>query len=112
MQFAEPSAMNRQNLSSDHPDMQMETYLMRGPDDQIYVLHDTPFMKKLSWVEFNPQTAKIAFVMEDGEIRDFGISVEDKFTGFLSQQEMIAVALINNGKYVSGHNYPLIKYEN
>jgi hypothetical protein len=111
MHFAEQSATTKQKIHVDHPDMQMETYLMRGPDDQIYILHDTPFSKALSWVEYNPQNGKIAFVMDDGEIRDFGIPVDKKFTVMLSAQKMIAVALIENGKYVSGHNYPLIKYK-
>ena len=111
MQIADITATTRQKINSNRPDMHMETYLLKCPNDQIYILHDTPFLKKLSWVEYNPSNAKIAFVMEDGEIRDFGIPVDRKFKAFLDQQKMIAVALIENGKFVSGFNYPLIKYK-
>ena len=95
----------------DNPDFEIEGYLMKGSDDHVYFLHDRPFQKMLSWVEYDVSTSQLNFIMEDGDLRDFGIPVLPQFSEHLKVMEEIAVAEITGGKYKDGNNFPLIIHQ-
>ena len=84
MHIADITAVGKNSqIHLDHPDLNIETYLMLGVDNRIYILHDEPFQKALAWLEYNSEKKQLNFVMEDGDIRYLGVPVEKKFSQFL-----------------------------
>lgn len=81
---------------------------MHGDDGKIYVLHDRAFQKELSWIEYNVTTGQMEFIMEDGDLRDFGIPIDPNFGKHLQNIHTIPVAEIENGEYKDGNYFPLI----
>lgn len=93
-----------------HPDIEMEAYFMLGDMGTMFIIHDRPFTKTLSWIEYNITTSRLDFVMEDGDLRNFGIPVDPKFGAYIQNSHTIPVAQMVNGKVVAGHEFPLITH--
>lgn len=98
------------NGGADHPDMRIEVYMALGDDDNVYIIHDKPFQKTLSWIEYDSEEHKLDFIMEDGDLRDFGIPVNPSFQPHLINTETIAVAEVDNGVLKNGGMFPLMKH--
>jgi hypothetical protein len=98
--------------TQDNPDFDMAVYAAISPDETVYILHDRPFQKTLSWVEYNATTHALLFVMSDGDARDFGITLTPAFQDFLITHESIAVAQFHGQSIVAGDMYKLIIHGN
>lgn len=96
-------------IDKNHPDYEMEIYLMKGEKDDLYVIQDRPFSAGLlSWVEYDVETGMMNFIMDDGDLRDFGIEIDEKFAPNLKDYQTIPIALIQNSLFVEGGQFPLI----
>lgn len=91
-----------------NPDFDINVYAVLGQNDQVTLVHDAPFQKTLSWVEYHAKTHAIRFVMEDGDARDFGIALTPDFQEFLVGCDTIAVAEINGTDLIGGNMYQLL----
>jgi hypothetical protein len=95
---------------SSHPDMKMEVYGATHDDGDIFILHDRPFHQELSWVEYDKTDSRIDFIMDDGNIRNFGINVPSEFGEKLKKLDTVSVILTRDQIAVSGEDYPLIMH--
>ncbi len=98
--------------TADNPDFDLEVYIALGDDDLVYILHDEKFQKELSWIEYDIKEKRIDFIMEDGDLRHFGISIKPAYEPYLKTMSSIAIAHVNNGKYIDGNMYPLMIHHN
>lgn len=96
--------------SPTHPDMDMEVYYTIHDDGDFFIIHDRPFHQELSWVEYDIKTSTIDFIMDDGQMRNFGLPVHPQFGAKLQNTQLIAVVLMRDGKAISGEDYPLIMH--
>lgn len=96
-------------IQKDHPDYDMEIYMIKGETGKVYIIHDRPFkMGAPSWLEYDLETGYINFIMDDGNIRDFGIAIDTDFAPDIKNYNDITMALVKNSIYVDGAKYPLI----
>ena len=96
-------------INKNHPDYDMEIYLMRGIQGGLYIIQDRPFSAGiLSWVEYDHENGMLNFIMDDGDIRDFGMPISPEFAEDLVEYKNILIALIQNSLYVDGAEFPLI----
>ena len=50
---------------------------------EAMIKYSQPFDQELSWLEYDLDSSKLDFVMEDGDIRNFGIPVEPGLAKYL-----------------------------
>jgi len=86
----------------------IEIAIVHDKNDLIYIIHDTPFTPPISWVEYDIHSGQIHFICEEGNIGDYGIPVGEEFKKLIVAMSEMPIALLNEGKLISGDNYPLI----
>lgn len=92
-----------------HPDFDIDVRIGHGPDGAIYIYHDKPFAKELSWLEYDMDRNSIDFIMDDGDLRNFGIPVDPQYNAYLQNNHTLGVIRVENMKtFVSGEVLPLI----
>lgn len=102
---------NSQNEAMNtHPnEIYLDIRMGLANDGFIYIYHDRPFMKELSWLEYNMDTDSIDFIMDDGDIRNYGIPVDKKYNPYLQNMHTIGVILVKDmTTFLSGEILPLI----
>lgn len=95
----------------------------RAPDDaalkvelaindraEAVVFHNKPFKKELSWLEFDLDNNRLDFIMNDGDIRNFGIPVDPRLAKHMQNAYQVLMVLMDEqqGQPVEGQYYPLI----
>jgi hypothetical protein len=92
------------------PEQGMKVELYVNDKAQALVLHNMPFKKKLSWLEYDLTSSHLNFVLENGDIRNFGIPVHPNLARYLQNSFQILLVLVDEelGKQVNGDYYPLI----
>ena len=77
---------------------------------EVHVFHNKPFKKKLSWLEFDLGSKNLDFIMNDGDIRNFGARVPDHLAKHMQNAYQVMMVQMNEetGQPVSGDYYPLI----
>ena len=112
------SALAQQNAApqtnaNHHPDLDMELYYVMDANCAVYVYHNQPFRKELSWLEYNLDTQSLDFIMDYGDIRNFGIPVDSHYGKYLQNNHAVSVVLENaQGEPISGESIPLIVHKN
>jgi len=91
-----------------NPDENMAVYFIVGDGPEAFVFHDQPFSKTLSWIEYDLASSRLDFILEDGEIRNFGIPIDRKYSPYMQNLHTISVVLQENGECVDGYDFPLI----
>jgi len=92
-------------------DMLMELDLCVHTPENIFIFHDIPFSKPLSWLEYDVGDGRLDFIMEDGDLRNFGIAVEKSVGAYLQNHHEICVVLRDGIDVVSDVVVPLIIQE-
>lgn len=82
-----------------------------GQDASVWIYHDRPFAKTLSWLEYDLRTSRLDFIMEDGDIRNFGIAIDRQFGAHLQNTSLVPVVLRAGQTVIDGDNYPLIIHQ-
>ncbi len=77
---------------------------------EVSLFHSKPFNKPLSWVEFDLGTNNLDFILDDGDVRNFGLKVPEKLAKHMQNafQVMMVQMDADTGKPVSGQYFPLI----
>lgn len=105
-----PEAEAKEYNRGRNADMDMEVELVVNERAEAMVLHDKPFTKSLSWLEYDLDTSKLDFIMNDGDIRNFGIPVDPKLAKYLQNAFQVLMVHMDkkSGEPVEGDFYPLI----
>lgn len=92
------------------PDMNMKVELYVNDRAEAFIFHDKPFAKQLSWLEYDLDEDKMDFVMNDGDVRNFGIPVDPKLKKYLQNSFQILMVQMDeeSGDPVEGDYFPII----
>ena len=77
---------------------------------EAFVFHNRKCRKKLSWLEYDLDSNRLDFIMNDGDIRNFGIPVDPKMNKYLQNAFQVLLVEMDEktGEPVEGDYYPLI----
>lgn len=91
-------------------DQDMILDLFISDESEVCVMHDKPFSKTLSWLEYDSKNSTVDFIMEDGDLRNFGIPVDRKYRAYFHNTHVVNMILWNpvTKKLESGAELPLI----
>lgn len=90
------------------PDFKVDLVVNEGA--KVAVFHNKPFKQPLSWLEFNLDTRDLDFVMDDGDVRNFGTKVPEDFAKDMQNAYMVLMVLMDEKTKEpdSGQYFPLI----
>ena len=93
-----------------HPKMKVYAELLVNEKAEAFVLHDKPFDQELSWFEYHLDTSRLEFIMEDGDVRDFGMKIDPQLSRYLQNAFQIQTVMVDKeaGVYEEEEFYPLI----
>lgn len=79
-------------------------------DGRVVIFHSHPFKNDLSWMEFDLETSKLDFILDDGAIRDIGMPLNAGVTKHMQNSHQILMVLMDpkTGEATEGHYVPLI----
>ena len=91
-------------------EQQMKVELVITDKAEAYIFHNKPFTTQISWVEYDLDTSKLDFVMNDGDQRNFGLLVKKDMSKYLQNAYQILVVLTDeqSGEPVEGEYFPII----
>lgn len=97
-------------VQAKYDDMDMALNLWVSDNADICVFHDKPFTRTLSWVEYDQKTNRVDFILEDGDIRNFGIPVDPRLRAYFHNAYVISIIQMNptTKKVENGMDIPLI----
>lgn len=80
---------------------------------KAFVFYNKPLENKLSWLEFDLGTNKLDFVMEDGDLRDFGMPVHPDLAKHMQNAHQVFMVQIDeeSGDALEGEYFPLILHK-
>ncbi|PJB69971.1 MAG: hypothetical protein CO093_09120 [Alphaproteobacteria bacterium CG_4_9_14_3_um_filter_47_13] len=90
------------------PDFKVDLVVNEGA--KVAVFHNKPFQSDLSWLEFNLDTRSLDFIMDDGDVRNFGTTVPEEFAKDMQNAHVVLMVLMNEKTKDpdSGQYFPLI----
>jgi|GEM_PF-2209145 len=93
-----------------NPDTDMTLDLFITDQAEVCIIHDRPFTIELSWLEYNSKNSQVDFVLDDGQIRNFGIPVLQEFRAYFHNAHVVNLVYFNpvTKKAESGVELPLI----
>ncbi len=93
-----------------HADKDLAITIFVTDKQEVCIFHDKPFSKPLSWLEYNPEKNMIEFVMDDGDIRNFGIPLPEKYKPAVVSSKTAYVIHKNpeTKKVIAGKDLPLV----
>ena len=91
-------------------EQQMKVELVINDRAEAFIFHNKPFTRQISWVEYDLDTNKLDFVMNDGDQRNFGLLVKKDMSKYLQNAYQILVVLTDekSGEPVEGEYFPII----
>lgn len=112
------------NISLERPPVGNLTDFVVGVDDKnhldievavneqgkVVVFHNRAFKNEISWFEFDLETNKLDFVLDDGDIRDAGLPLGKDVSKYMQNSYQILTVLLDNdtGEATEGSYIPLI----
>jgi hypothetical protein len=77
---------------------------------RVVVFHDKPFKGQLSWYEYDLKESRLDFIMDDGNVRNFGFGIPDGLSKHMQNTHQILTVLMDDktGEAVNGIYIPLI----
>ena len=92
------------------PDEKVKVELVVNDRAEAMIFHNKPFRKTLSWLEYDLDHKKLDFVMDDGDIRNFGIPVHPDLAKYMDNAFQVLMVLMDEktGEPKEGDYYPLI----
>ena len=77
---------------------------------KVVVFHSHPFKNDISWFEFDLETNKLDFVLDDGDIRDIGLPLLNNVAKHMQNSHQILMVLLDpeTGDAKEGNYVPLI----
>lgn len=77
---------------------------------KVVLFHNRVFKSDISWFEFDLDTLKLTFVLDNGEIRDAGFFATAQMAKYMQNSHQILMVLLDNetGEASEGTYVPLI----
>lgn len=99
-----PKAVNKGS------DKDLKVELVVNERAEAVVFHNKPFRKALSWLEFDLDKSRLDFIMNDGEIRNFGIPVHPDLAKYMQNAFQVLMVLMDEetGEPKEGNYFPLV----
>ncbi|MEC8665811.1 MAG: hypothetical protein VXY16_10105 [Pseudomonadota bacterium] len=93
-----------------NPDEKVKVELVVNDRAEAMIFHNKPFNAQLSWLEFDLDSRNLNFVMNDGDIRNFGIPVHPELTKYMDNAFQVLMVLTDDetGEPQEGDYDPLI----
>lgn len=91
-------------------DSDMKVELAINERAEAIVFHNKPFAKTLSWLEFDLDDKRLDFIMDDGDVRNFGIPVHPDLSKHMQNAFQILMVQMDDqkGEPIEGDYFPLI----
>lgn len=91
-------------------EQEMKVELVINDRAEAFIFHNKPFKRQVSWIEYDLDSNKLDFVMNDGDARNFGLLVKKDMSKYLQNAYQILVVLTDekSGEPVEGEYFPLI----
>lgn len=79
-------------------------------DGNVIVFHNKQFKSPLSWFEYDLETSKLDFVMDNGDIRDAEMQIPHGLSKYMQNAHQILTILLDDetGQAKQGTYIPLI----
>lgn len=80
---------------------------------KVIVYHDKPFKSEIAWFEFDLGTNTLDFIMDDGDVRDIGMSLHKDLAKNMHNSHQVYMVLIDikTKEEKDGHYVPLIIHQ-
>ncbi|MCC6598395.1 MAG: hypothetical protein IT559_06365 [Alphaproteobacteria bacterium] len=77
---------------------------------KVVVFHNRPFKKEVTWFEFDLDTNRLDFILDDGDIRDAGLPLSQSVSKYMQNSHQILMVLLDQhtGEAKEGNYVPLI----
>lgn len=77
---------------------------------RVVVFHNKVFKSDVSWFEFDLETNKLSFILDDGDVRDTGLALSKNVSKYMQNSHQIQMVLLDDstGERKEGHYVPLI----
>ncbi len=107
-----PELPSDQEFNKGHApdDRDMKVELAVNDRAEAIIFHNKPFTKDLSWLEFDLDSSRLTFIMNNGEIRDFGIPIRPELGRYMQNTFQVLMVLMDEkaGEPVEGGYIPLM----
>lgn len=70
----------------------IEAFLILDNPTDAYIFHELPFKPSLQWIEYDVVNGRIDFILEEGELRNYGFNVTEPVGKYLRNINEICVA--------------------
>ncbi len=79
-------------------------------DGRVILFYDKVFKNDLSWLEFDLATNKLDFILDSGEMRNFGMPLDKSVSKHMHNTHQVLTVLLDEetGQAKEGHYIPLI----
>ncbi|MCB1531700.1 MAG: hypothetical protein KDJ35_02410 [Alphaproteobacteria bacterium] len=80
---------------------------------RVVVFHDKPFRCDVNWYEYDVETSKLSFILEEGEIRNLAMTLEPIISKNMQNSHQILTILLDDetGEAKEGNYIPLIIHQ-
>ncbi len=106
--------MAKPNPQTITPKAKATLELAVNEDNKVMIFHNRPFIKKISWLEFDLSTSILNFVFEDGTMQDLGHPVPESMTKNMHNAHQVLVIEVEDdttAEPVQGVYYPIILHK-
>ena len=97
-------------VEDEHKNTPLDIEVAVKDDGRVVVFHNKPFKFDMSWFEFDLETNKLDFILDDGETRDFGLPLAKDVAKYMQNSHQILMVLMDDetGEATKGKYVPLI----
>jgi hypothetical protein len=77
---------------------------------RVVVFHNLPFRNEVSWFEFDLNTNRLDFILDDGDVRNAGLPLGKDVAKYMQNAHQIQMVLVDpqTGETKEGSYVPLI----
>jgi hypothetical protein len=98
-----------QNAVNKGSDGDLKVELVVNEKAEATIFYNMPFKKTPSWFEYDLDDSRLDFIMNDGDVRDFGVPVDPSLNKYLQNAFQILMVLKGDKEEEQSEGYlPLI----
>jgi len=94
-------------------DNELEVSVAINEDGRVILFHNKVFKNNLSWLEFDLRTNELDFILDGGEMRNFGMPLDRSVSKHMQNTHQVLTVLLDDetGNAKEGHYIPLILHQ-